>query len=121
MIALKIEDLKHFTGQLFAGEAFDHWQVRDVSIVTFNTFTIDRADSSRILLGGGAQGAKDQVILALEQSAPVLLFVDSREAFAGEFSDHTSACAGSDGRFLKEFRNWIYRRSDRKSLLKHPL
>jgi hypothetical protein len=30
MIALKIEDLKHFTGQLFAGEAFDHWQVRDV-------------------------------------------------------------------------------------------
>ena len=41
MIALKIEDLKHFTGQLFAGEAFDHWQVRDVSIVTFNTFTID--------------------------------------------------------------------------------
>ena len=41
MIALKIEDLKHFTGRLFAGEAFDHWQVRDVSIVTFNTFTID--------------------------------------------------------------------------------
>ena len=112
MIALKIEDLKHFTGQLFAGEAFDHWQVRDVSIVTFNTFTIDGRIRPAYY---SEEERREQKIRSYS------LFVDPREAFAGEFSDHTSACAGSDGRFLKEFRNWIYRRSDRKSLLKHPL
>ena len=41
MIALKIEDLKTFTAQLFMGETFDHWLVREVNIVTFNSFTID--------------------------------------------------------------------------------
>ena len=38
MIALKIEDLKTFTAQLFMGETFDHWLVREVNIVTFNSF-----------------------------------------------------------------------------------
>ena len=41
MIALKIEDLKTFTAQLFMGETFDHWLVREANIVTFNSFTID--------------------------------------------------------------------------------
>lgn len=41
MIALKVEDLKGFTSCLFVGETFDRWLVRDVSIVTYNTFTID--------------------------------------------------------------------------------
>ena len=41
MIALKIEDLKSFTAQLFVGETFDGWLVREASIVTFNSFTID--------------------------------------------------------------------------------
>ncbi len=41
MIALKIEDLKTFTAQLFMGETFDHWLVREATIVTFNSFTID--------------------------------------------------------------------------------
>lgn len=41
MIALKIEDLKTFTAQLFMGETFDHWLVREATIVTFNSFAID--------------------------------------------------------------------------------
>lgn len=41
MIALKAEDLKGFTSKLFMGDMFDEWLVREASIVTFNTFTID--------------------------------------------------------------------------------
>lgn len=41
MVALNMEDLKSFTSRLFVGETFDGWLVREVSIVTFNTFTID--------------------------------------------------------------------------------
>lgn len=41
MVALKIEDLKECTSQLFVRECFDRWLVREASIVTFNTFTID--------------------------------------------------------------------------------
>lgn len=41
MIALNIEDIRLFTSRLFVGEAFDHFLVKEASIVTFNTFTID--------------------------------------------------------------------------------
>lgn len=41
MVALRMEDLKNFTVQLFVGDAFDNWLVREATIVTFNTFTID--------------------------------------------------------------------------------
>jgi len=41
MIALKIEDIKSFTGKLFVGGTFDEFMVREATIVTFNTFTID--------------------------------------------------------------------------------
>lgn len=41
MIALKMEDLKGFTSGLFVGEAFDSWLLREATVVTFNTFTID--------------------------------------------------------------------------------
>ncbi|HIT64758.1 MAG TPA: hypothetical protein IAC37_10040, partial [Candidatus Ventrimonas merdavium] len=41
MVALKMEDLKHFTAGLFVGDVFDGWLVREVNIVTFNTFAID--------------------------------------------------------------------------------
>ncbi|MEY8353039.1 DUF5721 family protein [Lachnospiraceae bacterium 54-53] len=41
MIALKIEDIKPFTSRLFVGELFDRFLVKEASIATFNTFTID--------------------------------------------------------------------------------
>lgn len=41
MVALKMEELKNFTAQLFLGDVFDNWLVREVNIITFNTFTID--------------------------------------------------------------------------------
>ena len=41
MIALKIEEQKVFTSGLFVGEMFDSFLVREVQIVTFNTFSID--------------------------------------------------------------------------------
>lgn len=41
MIALKIEDLKAFTKQLFIGDTFDTFLVREANIVTFNSFSID--------------------------------------------------------------------------------
>ncbi|WP_077609412.1 DUF5721 family protein [Clostridium sp. Marseille-P2415] len=41
MIALRIEDIKPFTSKLFVGEVFDRFLVKEASISTFNTFTID--------------------------------------------------------------------------------
>lgn len=41
MIALKIEDIKAFTSKLFVGEMFDLFLIREVTITTFNSFTID--------------------------------------------------------------------------------
>ena len=41
MLALKIEDIKTFTAKLFLGEDFDGFLVREASIVTYNSFTID--------------------------------------------------------------------------------
>lgn len=41
MIALKIDDRKDFTKQLFIGETFDAFLVREANIVTFNSFSID--------------------------------------------------------------------------------
>jgi len=41
MIALKIEEQKTFTSGLFIGEMFDGFLVREATVVTFNSFTID--------------------------------------------------------------------------------
>ena len=41
MIALRIEDKKKFTSELFVGGVFDRFFLREAVIVTFNTFTID--------------------------------------------------------------------------------
>lgn len=41
MIALRIHDMKLFTRALFLGETFDWFLVREATIVTFNTFSID--------------------------------------------------------------------------------
>ena len=41
MVALQISDLRQFTKQLFLGDTFDKFLVKEATIVTFNTFTID--------------------------------------------------------------------------------
>lgn len=41
MVSLHIEDLKEFTRQLFIGDTFDRFLVREARIVTFNSFEID--------------------------------------------------------------------------------
>ncbi len=41
MVALKIDDIKAFTYKLFVGTDFDGFLVREVNIVTYNSFTID--------------------------------------------------------------------------------
>ncbi len=41
MIALKIDDVKQFTSKLFVGSTFDKFLVREVTIVTYNSFSID--------------------------------------------------------------------------------
>lgn len=43
MVALKIEDVKLFTSLLFVGEMFDQFLVREATITTFNTFSINGA------------------------------------------------------------------------------
>ncbi|MDK2968182.1 MULTISPECIES: DUF5721 family protein [Lacrimispora] len=43
MIALNIEEMKPFTSKLFVGEVFDRFLIKEASITTFNTFTIDGA------------------------------------------------------------------------------
>lgn len=43
MVALQISDIKQFTKKLFLLETFDWFLVKEASIVTFNTFTIDGA------------------------------------------------------------------------------
>lgn len=41
MIALRIEDIKQFTAKLFVGTTFDGFLLREATIVTFNSFSID--------------------------------------------------------------------------------
>lgn len=41
MVALKIDDIKDFTKKLFVGDTFDIFLLREATIVTFNTFSID--------------------------------------------------------------------------------
>lgn len=41
MIALRIEDQKAFTSELFVGGTFDAFLVREANITTFNSFSID--------------------------------------------------------------------------------
>lgn len=41
MIALRIEDKKKFTSELFVGEMFDRFFLQEAVVVTFNTFTVD--------------------------------------------------------------------------------
>lgn len=41
MIALKAEDVKSFTSRLFVKEDFDSFLVKEVHIVTYNSFSID--------------------------------------------------------------------------------
>lgn len=41
MLALKINDVREFMNQLLIGETFDHLQLVEASITTFNTFSID--------------------------------------------------------------------------------
>lgn len=43
MVALQISDIKAFTKKLFLGETFDWFLVKEATIVTFNSFTIDGA------------------------------------------------------------------------------
>ena len=41
MLALKINDVKGFMNRLLIGETFDHFPMAEVSVTTFNTFSID--------------------------------------------------------------------------------
>lgn len=41
MVALKVEDVWSFTSKLFVKEDFDRFLVKEINIVTFNSFTID--------------------------------------------------------------------------------
>lgn len=41
MVALKVEDVKSFTSKLFVKEVFDRFLVKEINIVTYNSFTID--------------------------------------------------------------------------------
>lgn len=41
MLALTITDIKDFMNKLLLGDEFDHFCLTEVSVTTFNTFTID--------------------------------------------------------------------------------
>ena len=41
MLALKINDVKGFMNHLLIGNTFDHFPMAEVSVTTFNTFSID--------------------------------------------------------------------------------
>lgn len=41
MVALKVEDVREFTSKLFVKEDFDRFLVKEIHIVTYNSFTID--------------------------------------------------------------------------------
>ena len=41
MVAIKIEDVKNFTSQLFLKESFDGFLLKEAEIVTFGTVTVD--------------------------------------------------------------------------------
>ncbi len=41
MVALKIEDKKRFTSELFIGELFDRFWLCEANVVTFSSFSVD--------------------------------------------------------------------------------
>ena len=41
MVALKVEDVRSFTFKLFVKEDFDRFLVKEINIITYNSFTID--------------------------------------------------------------------------------
>lgn len=41
MVGLKIEDVKEFTSKLFVKESFDSFLVKEIQIITYNSFSID--------------------------------------------------------------------------------
>ena len=41
MVALKVEDVRSFTSKLFVKEDFDRFLVKEINIITYNSFTID--------------------------------------------------------------------------------
>lgn len=41
MVALRIDDIKEFAKKLFIGDVFDIFLLREATIATFNTFSID--------------------------------------------------------------------------------
>ena len=41
MVAIKIEDVKNFTSQLFIKESFDGFLLKEAEIVTFGTVSVD--------------------------------------------------------------------------------
>ncbi|MDT3845290.1 MAG: DUF5721 family protein [Bacillota bacterium] len=65
MIALKIEDLKEFTKQLFTGETFDRFLVKEAAFSTFCSFAIDGE-----LRRGFLEEASDSSAVSADNSSP---------------------------------------------------
>lgn len=103
MIALKIEDLKTFTAQLFMGETFDHWLVREANIVTFNSFTID----GRIRQGYYSDEELEKTCieeLSSWKAAPLLLFSDQGEKLPESFQITMQLSPEENEKFIRRVK-----------------
>ena len=73
MVALKVEDVRAFTSKLFVKEDFDGFLVKEITIVTFNSFTID----GHIKQGYYSEEELDQLLETYLERKP-----DTEERFA---------------------------------------
>lgn len=91
MIALKIEDLKTFTAQLFQGETFDHWLVREANIVTFNSFTIDGRIRQGYYSDEELEKNRIEELSSWKALRPFCYSLNQGEKASGKLSDHDAA------------------------------
>ena len=102
MIALKAEDVKSFTSRLFIKEDFDSFWVREVNIVTYNSFTMDGHIRSGYYTEEEREEQRIGGVFFLETAAPVLFFSYQRKKLPESFKIVLQLPAGQTERFASK-------------------
>ncbi len=102
MVALKIEDIRLFTEKLFLREDFDHFLVREISIVTFNRFEID----GHIRAGYYTEEEREQLeskeLSAWKMLRPVCFFLIKGKKLPESFSIALQLKPEDAGKLMRE-------------------
>ncbi len=80
----------------FYGGDLDHWLVREVNIVTFNSFTIDGRIRQGYYSDEELEANRIEGAFLLEIPEALLLFPDQGKEAAGKLPDYDAALAGGE-------------------------